>query len=73
MARVNQPCKLLNGLILPTSGNVYVKGMDTKIKQDMGYKTDTWWLQNPDNQIVATIIEEDIAFGFENLVFHRKK
>ena len=60
--------KLMNALLLPTSGNVYVKGMDTKneeklwdIRQSAGMV-----FQNPDNQLVATIVEEDVAFGPEN-------
>ncbi|MGN1161740.1 MAG: energy-coupling factor transporter ATPase, partial [Candidatus Fimenecus sp.] len=61
--------KLANGLLLPESGTVIVAGMDTKdeekdieIKQTVGVV-----FQNPDNQIVATIVEEDVAFGPENL------
>jgi energy-coupling factor transport system ATP-binding protein len=61
--------KLANGLLLPESGTVFVDGMDTKnedddikIKQTVGVV-----FQNPDNQIVATIVEEDVAFGPENL------
>ena len=61
--------KLSNGLIVPESGDVYVLGMNTKnenddlkIKQTVGVV-----FQNPDNQIVATIVEEDVAFGPENL------
>lgn len=61
--------KLANGLLLPESGDVFVRGMNTKneeddieIKQTVGVV-----FQNPDNQIVATIVEEDVAFGPENL------
>ena len=61
--------KLSNGLLLPESGTILVDGMDTqnedddiKIKQTVGVV-----FQNPDNQIVATIVEEDVAFGPENL------
>lgn len=61
--------KLSNGLVIPESGDVYVNGMNTKnedddlkIKQTVGVV-----FQNPDNQIVATIVEEDVAFGPENL------
>ena len=61
--------KLANGLLLPEEGTVLVDGMDTKneeddikIKQTVGVV-----FQNPDNQIVATIVEEDVAFGPENL------
>ena len=61
--------KLANGLLVPESGEVLVNGMNTKdeendiaIKQIVGVV-----FQNPDNQIVATIVEEDVAFGPENL------
>ena len=61
--------KLFNGIFLPTSGDVYVKGMNTKdddriwdIRQKVGMV-----FQNPDNQIVATVVEDDVAFGPENL------
>lgn len=61
--------KLTNALLLPTTGKVLVKGMDTadesletKIRQKVGMV-----FQNPDNQIVATIVEDDVAFGPENL------
>lgn len=61
--------KLMNGLIMPTSGEVTVMGMNTKeedkiwnIREKAGMV-----FQNPDNQIVATIVEEDVAFGPENL------
>ena len=61
--------KLLNGLFLPKSGNVTVGEWDTKdeehiwdIRQKVGMI-----FQNPDNQIVATVVEEDVAFGLENM------
>ncbi|ADL06940.1 energy-coupling factor transporter ATPase [Thermosediminibacter oceani] len=61
--------KLFNGLFLPTKGSVRVDGLDTrdrdniwKIRQKAGMV-----FQNPDNQIVATLVEEDVAFGPENL------
>jgi energy-coupling factor transport system ATP-binding protein len=61
--------KLMNAVLLPTEGKVTVCGMDTKdtekimeIRQHVGMV-----FQNPDNQIVATIVEEDVAFGLENL------
>lgn len=61
--------KHFNALLLPTSGSVYVDGMDTRdeakrwsIRQTAGMV-----FQNPDNQIVATTVEEDVAFGPENL------
>lgn len=67
--------KLTNAILLPTSGKVLVDGMDTsdedlkiKIRQTVGMV-----FQNPDNQIVATIVEEDVAFGPENLGVEPKK
>jgi energy-coupling factor transport system ATP-binding protein len=61
--------KLLNALYTPTQGTVLVCGYDTKkeeyiweIRQRAGMI-----FQNPDNQIVATIVKEDVAFGLENL------
>lgn len=61
--------KMMNGLILPTRGEVYVSGMNTKEEDkiwDIRSKAGMVF-QNPDNQIVATIVEEDVAFGPENL------
>ena len=61
--------KLLNGLNRPSSGTVTVNGMDTadeKYEFDVR-KTVGLVFQNPDNQIVASIVEEDVAFGPENL------
>ncbi|HHT50242.1 MAG TPA: energy-coupling factor transporter ATPase [Eubacteriaceae bacterium] len=61
--------KHLNAILLPTEGLVEVNGLDTanpenlwQIRQSAGMV-----FQNPDNQIVATIVEEDVAFGPENL------
>ena len=61
--------KHMNALLTPKRGQVLVKGMDTKdedrtwdIRQTAGMV-----FQNPDNQMVATIVEEDVAFGPENL------
>ena len=61
--------KLSNAIILPESGRVFVKGMDTadeKLEYDIRQTVGVVF-QNPDNQIVATIVEEDVAFGPENL------
>lgn len=59
----------LNALLLPTEGKVLVEGMDTSdmskvwpIRQKVGMV-----FQNPDNQLVAAVVEEDVAFGPENL------
>lgn len=61
--------KHLNALLLPAKGTVTVSGMDTqaednlwKIRQEVGMV-----FQNPDNQLIATTVEEDVAFGPENL------
>ncbi len=61
--------KLINGLYLPTEGRVTVCGMDTQDDEK------TWEIrrragmvfQNPDNQLVATVVREDVAFGLENI------
>lgn len=61
--------KLLNAILIPTEGDVYIKGIKTtdenhlwEIRKSVGMV-----FQNPDNQIVATTVEEDVAFGPENL------
>ena len=61
--------KLMNGLLLPTKGDVYVNGMNTKDEDKIWHIRETAGMvfQNPDNQLVATIVEEDVAFGPENL------
>lgn len=61
--------KLINVLLTPTEGSVQVFGMDTreeKLTFDIRKNTGMVF-QNPDNQIVATIVEEDVAFALENL------
>jgi ABC-type cobalt transport system, ATPase component len=61
--------KHMNALLIPTSGKVYVSGLDTSDEEnvwDIRNKAGMVF-QNPDNQIVATIVEEDVAFGPENL------
>ena len=61
--------KHFNAILLPSGGKVYVDGMDTceedrllDIRRQVGMV-----FQNPDNQIVASVVEEDVAFGPENL------
>ncbi len=61
--------KHINALVKPTAGTLWINGYDTKndefvwdIRQSAGMV-----FQNPDNQIVATVVEEDVAFGPENL------
>ena len=61
--------KLLNALLLPTSGEVIVDGKQATNEDDAFAVRESCGMvfQNPDNQIVATIVEEDCAFGLENL------
>ena len=61
--------KHINGLLLPTEGTVWVGEMDTKDEEHIWdvRKTAGMVFQNPDNQIVATVVEEDVAFALENL------
>ena len=61
--------KLLNGLLIPASGVVSVNGLETANKDNIFEirKTVGMVFQNPDNQMVASIVEEDVAFGPENL------
>ena len=61
--------KHFNAILLPTGGKVYVAGIDTSfderimtVRRNVGMV-----FQNPDNQIVANVVEEDVAFGPENL------
>lgn len=61
--------KHINALLQPTGGTLWVKGMDTK-NDDLTWdirQTAGMIFQNPDNQLVATVVEEDIAFGPENM------
>ena len=65
----------INALFLPSEGTLKVNGMDTKdeellweVRRDAGMV-----FQNPDNQIIASIVEEDVAFGPENLGFEPAK
>lgn len=67
--------KLLNGLLQPTSGDVIVDGLNTKNEETIWQLRSNTGIvfQNPDNQIVATIVEEDVAFGPENLGIETKE
>ena len=64
--------KLMNGILLPTDGTVYISKMRTDDEEHLWdvRKTAGMVFQNPDNQIVTTIVEEDVAFGPENLGVH---
>ena len=61
--------KNMNAILKPTEGDIIVNGMNTKDADKMWdiRQTAGMVFQNPDNQIVATIVEEDVAFGPENL------
>ena len=61
--------KHLNAILLPTAGKVYVDGMDTTDEDKLLdiRRTIGMVFQNPDNQIVASVVEEDVAFAPENL------
>ena len=71
--------KLLNLILIPTSGKIFVDGKDVsdenlsddevfEVRKKIGMV-----FQNPDNQIVATVVEEDVAFGAENLGLPREE
>ena len=61
--------KHFNSILLPTGGKVYVCGLDTSEEEKlMAVRRNVGMVfQNPDNQIVANVVEEDVAFGPENL------
>ena len=61
--------KLVNGLNMLTGGTLYVKDLDASMEKDIWNirKSVGMVFQNPDNQIIATVVEEDVAFGPENI------
>lgn len=61
--------KNMNALLLPSGGKIYVKGLDTADEKKLWdiRQTAGMVFQNPDNQLVSAIVEDDIAFGPENL------
>ena len=61
--------KLINGLSLPKEGNVYIYDMNTADEEKLYdiRRTAGMVFQNPDNQLVATVVDEDVAFGPENI------
>ncbi len=67
--------KMMNGLLKPTNGDILVDGINTKdeeteieVKRKVGMV-----FQNPDNQLISSIVEEDVAFGPENLGLEPKE
>ena len=67
--------KHINALLQPTGGTLWVKGMDTRQEEKVWdiRQTAGMVFQNPDNQLVATVVEEDIAFGPENMGIEPKE
>ena len=67
--------KNLNAILFPTEGNILINEMDTKEEDNLWNIRQTAGMvfQNPDNQIVATVVEEDVAFGPENLGIEPKE
>lgn len=67
--------RLLNGILLPDSGVLYVNGIDTKNEETIFEVRKSCGLvfQNPDNQIIASVIEDDVAFAPENLGIEPKE
>ncbi len=61
--------KQMNALLLPTAGTVWVDGKDTRSEEDIWAIRQSAGMvfQNPDNQIVGTVVEEDVGFGPENI------
>lgn len=66
--------KLINGLYSPKDGVLIVNGYDTKVQENIWNIRQNVGMvfQNPDNQIIATVVEEDVAFGPENLGMNLK-
>ena len=61
--------KLMNGILLPTDGTVYISKMRTDDEEHLWdvRKTAGMVFQNPDNQIIGNVVEEDVGFGPENM------
>ncbi|GLC80277.1 energy-coupling factor transporter ATPase [Lacrimispora brassicae] len=61
--------KQLDAILLPTEGTVWIQGMDTSVEENLWEvrKRTGMVFQNPDNQIIGNIVEEDVGFGPENL------
>ena len=67
--------KMLNAILIPTSGNLFIKGINSKTEKNLWdiRKNVGLIFQNPDNQIVATTVEDDVAFGLENIQIDPKE
>ena len=61
--------KQLDAILLPTDGTVWIQGLDTSKEENLwDVRKKTWMVfQNPDNQIIGNIVEEDVGFGPENM------
>ncbi len=61
--------KHFNALLIPTSGKIFVDGLDTSQEENLWHIRENVGMvfQNPDSEIVAAIVEDDVAFGLENL------
>jgi energy-coupling factor transport system ATP-binding protein len=59
----------LNALLVPTAGTLWIKGLDSSLQEHVWdiRQTTGMVFQNPDNQLIATVVDEDVAFGPENL------
>lgn len=65
--------RLINGLVVPSAGQVSVDGLDTKSDGKAVRGLVGFVFQNPDNQIVYPVVEEDVAFGLKNLKIEKAK
>lgn len=67
--------KHLNGLLFPDEGTVWIGGYDTKEEENLLKIRQTTGMvfQNPDNQIIGSVVEEDVAFGLENIGVETEK
>ncbi len=67
--------KHFNALLLPTSGKIFVDGLDTSDEKNLWRVREKVGMvfQNPDSEIVAAVVEDDVAFGLENLGIEPKK
>ncbi|WP_445496597.1 energy-coupling factor ABC transporter ATP-binding protein [Photorhabdus sp. SF281] len=64
--------RLLNGLLVPKCGDVLVEGLNTRTEGKAIRRKVGFVFQNPDNQIVFPVVEEDLAFGMKNLGFTKE-